>query len=118
MNLPSDSVLLVGVGQALIGVFDPFILVFVLPEMIEVIERKHPELTERQKAHFTDVTTGILTSILGIGQTVGPIFAASFAKVYGFRLTCDVVALGCLVLSVLQLTLTDLMGSIKRIKLS
>jgi len=32
------------------GIFAPFILVFVLPEMIEVVEKKHPDMTERQKA--------------------------------------------------------------------
>jgi len=49
------------------GLFDPFILVFLLPEVIEVIEKKHPELTEFQKAHLTDVTTGLLTSVLSFG---------------------------------------------------
>jgi hypothetical protein len=101
LYFPKDSVILIAVGFALIGLFDPFILVFVLPEMIEVIEKKHPELTERQKAHLTDITTGLLTSILGIGQMLGPIYSAYFAKIFGFRLTCDVVAVVCLLLTIL-----------------
>ena len=101
LYFPQDSVLLIATGFGLIGLFDPFILVFVLPEMIEVIEKKHPELTDRQKAHLTDITTGLLTSILSIGQMLGPIYSGYFAKIYGFRLTCDVVAIGCLVLALL-----------------
>ncbi len=65
--LPSDSLFLIGVGQALLGVFDPFILVFALPEMIDLIEKKHPELTDKQKSKLADITTGLLTSILGLG---------------------------------------------------
>lgn len=45
IRLPKDSLLLIGIGQGLLGFFDPFILVFCLPEMIEVVEQKHPELT-------------------------------------------------------------------------
>lgn len=75
--------------------------------MFDVIERKHPELTEKQKAHLTEVTTGLLTSILGMGQITGPVYSAAFAKRFGFRLTCDVVAIGCLVLVILYVTLTD-----------
>lgn len=65
--LPSDSLFLIGVGQALLGVFDPFILVFALPEMIDLIEKKHPELSDKQKSKLADITTGLLTSILGLG---------------------------------------------------
>lgn len=99
MSFPQDSLILIGLGQALMGVFCPFILVFVLPEMIEVVEKKYPDMTERQKAYQTDITTGLLNSILGMGQMTGPIFSASFAKSFGFRLTCDVVAVSCLVLA-------------------
>ena len=101
LYFPQDSILLIAIGFGLIGLFDPFILVFVLPEMIDVIEKKHPELTDRQKAHITDITTGMLTSILGVGQMLGPIYSAYFAKIYGFRLTCDIVAVVCLLLTIL-----------------
>jgi hypothetical protein len=67
IRLPKDSLLLIGIGQGLLGLFDPFILVFCLPEMIEVVEQKHPELTLKQKAKLTDITSSLLTSLLGAG---------------------------------------------------
>jgi hypothetical protein len=67
IRLPKDSLLLIGIGQGLLGFFDPFILVFCLPEMIEVVEQKHPELTLKQKAKLTDITSSLLTSLLGAG---------------------------------------------------
>ena len=49
------------------GALDPFILVFALPEMIEAVERKHANITEKQKSQLIDETTGYLTSILACG---------------------------------------------------
>ena len=69
--------------------------------MIEVIEKKHPELTDSQKTHLSDITTGLLTSVLSFGQMAGPLYSAYFAKIFGYRLTCDVVAIACLVLALL-----------------
>ena len=66
-GFPSDSLLLIGIAQALLGALDPFILVFALPEMIEVVERKHVNLTDKQKSRLTDETTGYLSSILACG---------------------------------------------------
>jgi len=31
-----------GFGQFLQGILDPYILVFILPEMIDVVEQKYP----------------------------------------------------------------------------
>ena len=47
LGLPEDSLLLIGVGQAMLGFFEPFILVFALPEMIEIVERKHPNISDK-----------------------------------------------------------------------
>lgn len=45
-GLPENSVLLIGIGQACLGLFDPFILVFILSEMIEVVEKNFPHLND------------------------------------------------------------------------
>ncbi len=47
LGLPANSLFLIGVGQVILGAFDPFILIYCLPEMYDVIEQKHPELTEK-----------------------------------------------------------------------
>jgi hypothetical protein len=41
---------MIGIGQALFGVTSPLILVFVLPEMIGILELKHPHLDEKRKS--------------------------------------------------------------------
>ena len=46
LYFPQDSLLLIATGFGLLGLFNAFSLVFVLPEMIQVIEKKHPELTK------------------------------------------------------------------------
>ena len=50
---------------------------------------------------MADLTSGLLTSILGVGQITGPVFSAAFNKYYGYRLTCDMVALFALITGVL-----------------
>ncbi len=103
-RLPANSLWLIGFGQALLGLFDPFILVFCLPEMIDLVEKKHPNLSKKEKARLADVTSSLLTFVLGIGQIAGPIFSAIFAQRYGFRLTCDVVAIACFCLGMVYLS--------------
>jgi hypothetical protein len=50
---------------------------------------------------MADLTSGLLTSILGVGQVAGPVFGAVFKKNYGYRLTCDMVALFAILTGVL-----------------
>jgi len=91
-----------------LGVFNSLKLIFVLPEMIDLIEKKHPELNERQKSNIADVTTSFLSSVIGCGQLLGPVYAGAFTHNFGYRLTCDGVAIGCLVLAIACGLFTDL----------
>lgn len=61
------SLYLMGAGQFLQGLLDPYILVFILPEMIDVVEQKYPQLSEKQKAKLADLSSGVLNGFLGIG---------------------------------------------------
>jgi hypothetical protein len=61
------SLYLMGAGQFLQGLLDPYILVFILPEMIDVVEQKYPQLGEKQKAKLADLSSGVLNGFLGIG---------------------------------------------------
>ena len=74
-----------------------------LPEIIEVAERKHENIGEKEKAKVTDFSSGIINCAYGIGQGAGPIFSAFFAKNHGFRLTCDTVALTVLIVALIYL---------------
>ena len=66
LNGPSEvfgfpvSLQLMAAGQLMMGLFDPVILVYILPEMIDVVEQKFPQLSEKQKAKMADWTAGVL----------------------------------------------------------
>lgn len=107
-GLPEDSILMMCIGQALVGFTLALVIIPGLPEIIEVTERKFTNLSDQQKAQMADVSSGIINCSYGIGQGAGPIYAAFFAKRFGFRLTCDSVALTFLALGTLYLTSSKL----------
>jgi MFS family permease len=86
------------------GLVDPFILVPSLPEMIESVLPLYPESAESE---INDLSSGIFNMFLGIGQVAGPLFGSIISKKYGFRMTCDLVAVICLVFSILYYVYTD-----------
>ncbi len=57
---------MIGIGQALFGVTSPLILVFVLPEMIGILEIKHPHLDEKMKSKLIDMTSSTLNLFVGL----------------------------------------------------
>lgn len=59
----SNTLFMMAVGQAMHGVFDPFMLIPALPEMIKVGVRKFPD----QEPLVNDLSSGIFNCFLGIG---------------------------------------------------
>jgi len=53
-----------GFGQVLRGLIDPFILVPSLPEMIETVLPLYPESCESQ---INDISSGLFNMFLGLG---------------------------------------------------
>lgn len=49
------------------GFFDTFIVVLVLPEMIDVVEKKLPGLTKESKTKLADYSSGIVAAFFGFG---------------------------------------------------
>jgi MFS family permease len=86
------------------GLVDPFILVPSLPEMIESVLPLYPESAESQ---INDISSGIFNMFLGIGQVAGPLFGSIVSKYLGFRMTCDLVAVICLLFSISYYVFTD-----------
>ncbi len=113
-GLPQNSVILIATGQALFGIFEPLITIFVLGEMIDFVEQKYPHLNEKRKAHFTDFSSGIITCFMGIGQISGPIYGSEFTKIFGYRLTVDIVAIIALTLGLLYFILADGCAAFKK----
>jgi hypothetical protein len=62
-----QTLLLIGFGQALLGVFNPFLLVFSLPEMVDVIDSKFADMDEQSRMEIYDTTSGLYNAMLGIG---------------------------------------------------
>ena len=84
--------MIMAVGQFLIGVVNPFLLVPSLPEMIESALIRFPD----QESQVNDLSSGIFNSFLGLGQISGPIYGSLVTSSVGFRLCTDYVAFACL----------------------
>ena len=86
------------------GLVDPFVRVPALPEMIESVIPLYPESAESQ---INDLSSGIFNMFLGIGQVMGPLFGSIVSKNLGFRMTCDLVAVICLLFSMCYYVFAD-----------
>ena len=77
---------LIAVGQSLLGVFNPFLLIFSLPEMVDVIDTIYFDLDSSSKMKIYDTSSGFYNAILGVGQVIGPIYATTVTEKAGFSL--------------------------------
>lgn len=91
------------------GIFDPYMLVPSLPEMIKAGMKRFPE----QEALVNDLSSGIFNCFLGLGQISGPLFGAYMELNYGFRLTCDGVGFLSLAIAVLYFFFASGVGAVK-----
>lgn len=99
-----NSLFLMGVGQALVGIFTATMLIPGLPEMIESIKPKFPRSQERQ---VNDYSSGIFNSFLGIGQMLAPMYGSTVTEAVGFRKTADIVAIICFVFGIIYFLCGD-----------
>jgi MFS family permease len=88
IHLP-DELWLLGVGQALIGLFTPAGLCVGLSEMVDAVERVYPGQSRRVKA----LSSGFFNSMLGVGQILAPLYGTVSMQHLGFGWTNDIVAL-------------------------
>ncbi len=76
-----------GIGQLFIGGFGLFLMVPVIPEMINAGSKYYPS----KIIELTDISAGVFNSGLGIGQVVGPIFGSYVTQATDFRTCTDIV---------------------------
>jgi hypothetical protein len=72
LHLP-DSLLMMGIGQALLGTFVPFTMIPALPEMISSVEKKY----KGQKHRINNFSAAIFNTMLGTGQMLAPLWAGA-----------------------------------------
>lgn len=88
-----DSLVVMGVGQAAVGVFSALMMIPGLPEMVESTIPLYPG----QERQVNDISAGLYNAFLGFGQVVAPAYGALVSEALGFRLTSDIVALICFI---------------------
>lgn len=70
-----DSIWIMAAGQIFHGLVDPFLLVPVLPEMINsVVNNKRG-----QEERINDLSAGVFNCFLGMGQICGPLYGSYMA---------------------------------------
>ena len=101
-----DSLVLMWVGQFLNGAFANFFLITWLPVMINVAVNAFP----KQKMEVTDTSSGVFTFMLGLGQTIGPIYGSNVTDAVGFRWCADTIAYILLAYSIVYLIIWKTWG--------
>ena len=99
----TNSLALMAAGQLLIGGFGLFLMVPVIPEMINSASTFYPD----QIIEITDISAGVFNSGLGIGQVIGPIFGSYMTKMFDFRNWCDMIGVILLTYSVIYFIFGD-----------
>eukprot|EP00344_Euplotes_crassus_P004222 CAMPEP_0196996980 /NCGR_PEP_ID=MMETSP1380-20130617/2738_1 /TAXON_ID=5936 /ORGANISM="Euplotes crassus, Strain CT5" /LENGTH=358 /DNA_ID=CAMNT_0042413105 /DNA_START=379 /DNA_END=1455 /DNA_ORIENTATION=+ len=100
--LPNELYLM-GLGQLCIGGFGLFLMVPVIPEMINSGSKYYPG----KIIEVTDISAGVFNSGLGIGQVVGPIFGSYVTQATDFRTCSDIVGYILFTYSILYFLLGD-----------
>lgn len=93
-----NSLVLMGIGLAFVGLFSAGLLIPGLPEMVEAMKPKFPKSQERE---VNDYSSGIFGSILGLGQVLAPMYGSTMTTAVGFRMTSDIVAIICIVFALI-----------------
>ena len=78
-------------GLCMVGFASSAITIPVLPEMLDQIVLKYPNL--KDNVELNDACSGYFNGCLGIGEAIGPIISSVLVASMGFRTACDVLAL-------------------------
>jgi len=90
LGLPNSLTLLV-IGLLLTGLSNAFAFIPVFSEAHEAMIEKYGYAEENE--NLSDKTAAIYGLFYSLGSVLAPIFGGAFGSVYGYRMTCDVVAL-------------------------
>ena len=86
--LPNELYIM-ALGQLWIGGFGLFLMVPVIPEMIQSGSKLYPG----RIVELTDISAGVFNSGLGLGQVIGPVFGSYVTKHTDFRTCSDMVGI-------------------------
>ena len=65
----------------------------------------------KQKMEVTDTSSGVFTFMLGLGQTIGPIYGSNVTGAIGFRWCADTIAYILLFYSIVYLIVWRVFGT-------
>ena len=82
----------------------------ILPEMLEVAEERYPDCNMQTVG---DLTGALLSTSLGLGQVLGPLYGAMTYSALNFRLTQDILAIFCISFATLYFLLGDGLSAFK-----
>ena len=105
----NDSLMLMAIGQALIGIFLCFLIIPSLPEMVESQISRFPG----QERQVNDLCSGLFNAFLGFGQGFAPIFGGFLYERVGWRLTSDVIGILCIVFALMYFCLAGGISAVK-----
>jgi hypothetical protein len=94
-----DSLLTMGIGMALAGIFNPVGVVMALPEMINSAIEVHPH----QQCRINMLASGFFTGMIGLGQMSAFFYGPIVEKAVGFPLTLDILSIISLVFGLVYL---------------
>ena len=89
-----SSVAILMCGMAVLGFSCAWIFVPLMPEIIEAVQDKE-QIQENED--LNDKASGLFNFSYAIGCLVAPILGGAFNELWGFRTTCDVMAMSSLV---------------------
>ena len=92
-----DSLVIMGIGQGMIGIFLAIMIVPGLPEMVESMLPLYPG----QEREVNETSSGIFNAFLGLGQVCAPAYGSSMMLSHGFRTTTDIVAVAAVIYAVI-----------------
>jgi MFS family permease len=101
LHLP-DSNMVMMLGFAISGIAQGFVFIPLLPEAIESIYIKE-SLVEGQSEHqdqlLNDMASGLYSTFYSVGQILAPTIGGALYDSIGYKSTCDLMSLLCLVFS-------------------
>eukprot|EP00347_Sterkiella_histriomuscorum_P003211 403365165 len=97
-----DSNWLMFIGYSISGIAQGFVFIPLLPEAIESIYIKEQIVegeNEYQDQILNDIASGLYSTFYSIGQILAPTLGGALYDYIGYRRTCDVMAIMCIIFS-------------------
>lgn len=95
----SESILLMGIGMGLAGIFNPVGVVMALPEMINSATEVYPH----QQCRINMLASGFFTGMIGLGQMSAFFYGPMVDRAVGFRSTLDILSIMSLIFGLVYL---------------